>query len=303
MKAVSAALLLILLGACAGGPSAPQRPLAPAHVEAGAIVGGARLALSSWAPEGRPRAVILALHGFADYGPSTFAGAASFWARRGFLTYAYDQRGFGRNESRGQWPGAARLVVDFREVAALIRARHPGLPLFVIGHSMGGAVALAGFGEGVAADGLVLAAPAVWGGDRLPARYRAAAWTAALLFPDHRWTGDGVITIQASDNIPLLIKLGRDPLYLSAPSSRELLGLVRLMDAAVAAAPRVCAPVLTLYGEKDQVAPKEAVLAAHDALSGPKTLRLYEEGWHLLFRDLDARRVWRDVAAWMEARS
>ncbi len=43
--------------------------------------------------------------------------------------------------------------------------------------------------------------------------------------------------------------------------------------------------------------------AAHEALAGPKTLILYPEGWHLLFRDLQAARVWRDVGDWMEARS
>ncbi|MEX2520994.1 MAG: alpha/beta hydrolase, partial [Paracoccaceae bacterium] len=93
--------------------------------------------------------------------------------------------------------------------------------------------------------------------------------------------------------------LGRDPLYLSHPSSREFMGLIRLMDRAVAAAPRIAIPTLTLYGERDEVAPRVAVLAAHAALAGPKRLIIYDEGWHLLFRDLQRERVWRDAADWM----
>lgn len=299
LKAALAALLF--LAGCAGGPLVEPQPLAPALIEGAALAGGARLALSAWAPEGAPRAVILALHGFGDYGPSTFEGPARYWASRGFLTYAWDQRGFGRNESRGRWPGAEALIADFRAAAAAARAAHPGLALFVVGHSMGGAVALAGLADGAEADGVILAAPAVQGGAALPLLWRAVAWAGALLLPEKRWTGEGIVRIRASDNDAALIALARDPLYLAPPSSREFMGLVRLMDRAVEAAPRLSLPALTLYGEKDEVAERSAVLAAHEALAGPKTLILYPEGWHLLFRDLQRERVWRDVADWMEA--
>lgn len=291
--------LFLLLSACVGGPMGAPPSLALAPLQRVAIEGEEQLALSVWAPDDTPRAIILALHGYGDYGLSTFDGPARYWAARGFTTYAYDQRGFGRNESRGRWPGAEALIADFQEISAWIRRRHPGLPLFVIGHSMGGAVALAGVADGAQADGLILAAPAVWGGAQLPLLYRGAAWSGALLFPEKRWTGTGLVTIQASDNIEALIALGRDPIYLSHPSSREFMGLIRLMDRAVAAPPRIVIPTLTLYGERDEVAPEAAVLTAHEALAGPKRLILYDEGWHLLFRDLQRERVWRDAAEWM----
>ncbi|MEM7525901.1 MAG: alpha/beta fold hydrolase, partial [Pseudomonadota bacterium] len=270
-----------------------------------------------WAPDetqdGGPRAIILALHGFGDYAPLTFDGPGGYWADRGFVVYAYDQRGFGRNESRGRWPGADALIADARAAAAAARAAHPGLPLFLLGHSMGGGVALAAAAvgdppenqpgdPGGIADGLILAAPAVWGGDRLALPYRAAAWGGALLFPEKRWTGEGVVRIQASDNIEALRALGRDQLYLHRPSSREFMGLIRLMDRAVDAAPKVTVPTLTLYGEKDEVTPKEPIKAAHDAIPAEKTMILYENGWHLLFRDLQREVVWADVANWIETR-
>ncbi|MEM7270981.1 MAG: alpha/beta hydrolase, partial [Pseudomonadota bacterium] len=114
--------------------------------------------------------------------------------------------------------------------------------------------------------------------------------------------GEGVVEIQASDNIEVLRSMGRDPLVIGNPSSREFMGLIRLMDRAVAAAPGVEAPVLMLYGAKDEVTPEDPVRAAFAALPGEKSFRLYEEGWHLLFRDLQAKQVWSDVAAWMETR-
>ena len=108
------------------------------------------LAMHRWPSRGPPRAVILALHGFGDAGDLTFDGAAEHWARRGIEVYAPDQRGFGGNASRKRWPGADALVTDAIATAADVRARHPGLPLIVVGHSMGGGVALAAASRGCA---------------------------------------------------------------------------------------------------------------------------------------------------------
>lgn len=297
--ACALALALTLAACAAGGPLPQPRPgsaggAAPRSVEG---AGGRPLALSVWGPQA-PRAVILALHGFGDYGPSTFEAAARHWAERGIRTYAYDQSGFGRNPSRGRWPGAARLVADLRAVAAAIRARHPETPLAVVGHSMGGGVALAA-APGLAADGLVLAAPAIWGGDALPPLHRAAAWLAAAVVPDRRFTGEGVVRIRASDNVAALRRLAGDPLYLAPPSAREMMGLVRLMDRAAAAAPRADLPALLLLGRKDQIVPDRAVASVFARLPGRSAVLRYDEGWHLLFRDRQARRVRADVADWV----
>ncbi|MHA1529229.1 MAG: alpha/beta fold hydrolase [Alphaproteobacteria bacterium] len=289
------ALALALAGCAVGGPlTAPSGPPPMPHL---AAADGTPLAVSEW-PAGEPRAVILAVHGFGDYGPSTFARAARFWAGRGIATYAYDQRGFGRNISFGRWPGAAALADDLRAVAAQLRARHPCLALIVVGHSMGGGVVLAAAGQGLDADGLVLAAPAIWGGDELNPLHRLAAWSVAALLPERRFTGEGVVEIQASDNIAMLRALGRDPRYLRPPSAREILGLVRVADMAEAAAPSVGLPALMLLGVKDEIVPEAAARRVFARLTGPRRVIEYQEGWHMLFRDLRAERVWRDVADW-----
>lgn len=255
------------------------------------------MALTEWRPEGDAKAVILAVHGYGDYGPSTYAEAAAEWAERGIATYAYDQRGFGRNPSNADWPGHEALTDDLSRVSALIRQRHPGVPLTMVGHSMGGAVVAAALGEGRAqADGAVLLAPAFWGGPHLSPVLRAMAWSAARISPDKRWTGEGVVRIQASDNVEMLRALGRDPLYVRAPSSREFLGLIRLMDRAWAAAPALALPVLTLYGANDQVIPERPVREAHARMPGALPFGDVPEGWHMLLRDLKAEAPRRAVA-------
>lgn len=256
------------------------------------------LVTSEWIPN-QPKAVILALHGYGDYGKLTFQRAAEFWESQGIATIAVDQRGFGRNASFGHWPGAEGLIEDAATLSRQVRERFPDLPMTVIGHSMGGGVAAAAAPNGLIADRLVLAVPAIWGGSLLNPLYRASAWIAAGLFPQRRLSGRGVVRIQASDNIEALRELGRDSRYLAPPSARELHGLVRLTDLAEAAAPNVQVPTLLLLGSKDQIVVNSAARQTFARFAGPQHLVEYQDGWHLIFRDLQAERVWRDVANWV----
>ena len=90
---------------------------------------------------GEVKAVILALHGFNDYS-NAFEGPGEAWAERGIATYAYDQRGFGAAPERGLWPGRAALAADAATAAQILRRLYPRVPLYLLGDSMGGAVAV-----------------------------------------------------------------------------------------------------------------------------------------------------------------
>ncbi|MBP7242544.1 alpha/beta fold hydrolase [Amaricoccus sp.] len=271
--------LALLAAACAGPP--------PADPE---------VRLRSWPARGETRATILALHGFGDTGATAWAEAARYWTSRGIAVYAPDQRGFGENPSWRRWPGAEALVSDATQLSHIVRARHPGVPLVVVGHSMGGGVALAAAAAGLDADALVLAGPAIAGGDALNPVLRAGAWTMAALMPDRRWTGDGVVDISPTDNIEAIRRTVADPRFFGDPSSRELWGLVRIMDMAAAAAPSVETPTLTLMGAHDEVLRPDRVESVHDRIPAAAGWRLYPEGWHWLFRDLHGGIVLEDVA-------
>jgi acylglycerol lipase len=254
------------------------------------------LAMTRWPSDGPPRAVILALHGFGDAGPLTFAAAAAHWSERGIAVYAPDHRGFGANFSRKRWPGADALISDAVAHSRQLRASHPGLPLVVVGHSMGAGIALAAAAQGLEADALVLAGPAIAGGPALSPIARASARALAAIAPDRRWTGRGLVDIQPTDNFDTLIAVATDPRHFGDPSSREILGLVEIMDRAAAAAPAVTTPTWTLMGAQDEILRPERVRSVHDTIPGGVGFRLYPDGWHWLFRDLQAPLVWREVA-------
>jgi alpha-beta hydrolase superfamily lysophospholipase len=287
-------LALVGLTACTPALDPPARPEVSRRAAPETVAEG--LILTRWETAGPPRAVILALHGFGDSGTLAFDEAAAYWAGRGIAVYALDQRGFGGNASRRNWPGPETLVADAVNVSRRVAGSHPGLPIVVVGHSMGAGVALAGVPAGLRADGLVLAGPAIAGGDALNPVYRAGSWALAAALPEKRWTGGNLVQIRVSDNAEALERVQKDPRFFGDPSSRELYGLVQLMDAAAAAAPAVAIPTLTLMGAHDEVLRPDQVRRVHDRIPGASGYILYPDGWHWLFRDLNGAQVWADVA-------
>jgi alpha-beta hydrolase superfamily lysophospholipase len=269
---------------------------------------GERLPLREWLPKGRPRAVVLALHGFNDYS-NAFAIPAPIWAKDGIATFAYDQRGFGRAPMRGRWAGIYRLDADAAEASRLLHARYPGLPLYILGESMGGAVAITAVAGSAGAplpycDGIILAAPAVWGRSTMSLFERAALWFGDNLFPWAKFTGQG-LGVVASDNIPMLIALGRDPLVIKATRVGTLNGLVNLMSAALRAAPHIHhVPILLLYGQHDELVPKGPTRKFIAELTrrerADSRVAIYAQGYHMLLRDLDGRLVADDIASWID---
>lgn len=286
-------LCLLALAACAVPPPGGPAPAETARPVADAPAG---LAVEVWPARGRTRAAILALHGFGDANDLTFEGAARAWSARGIAVYAPDQRGFGANATRKRWPGDGALVADAVALSRWVRTRNPGVPLVVVGHSMGGGVALAAAADGLDADGLVLAGPAIAGDEALNPFLRAGGRVLATVAPEKRWTGEGLVAIRPTDNLDALRRAAADPRHFADPSSRELYGLVRLMDRAAEAAPRVRIPTLVLVGAHDEVLRPAQIATVARRIPGLVAVVDYPDGWHWLFSDRQAPRVWNDVA-------
>ncbi len=287
--------------------AAPEPRPRPRFAETGFVTAdGRELPLRKWLPEGEARAVILALHGFNDYGNS-FAGPGEAWAKRGIATYAYDQRGFGAAPERGLWPGRAVLAADAATAAQILRRLYPRVPLYLLGESMGGAVAAVAMTQESGTpvpdvDGIVLTAPAVWGRATMDVLPRLALWAGARLMPGLTLTGRG-LEKKPSDNIAMLRALSRDPLVIKATRVDAIFGLVDLMDAALASAPRLDVPLLVMYGAKDEIVPRTPIRRFVGSLPPEcrrrARLAWYEDGYHMLLRDLEGPVVIADVANWV----
>lgn len=298
-------VILLALAACAPRVQEYTPPYAPPAIVNGMLVTGNSKALPvrAWLPESGQgtKAVIVAVHGFNDYSYA-FRLPGHYFAAQGVGLYAYDQRGFGDTDDRGIWAGRKNLVEDLKQMVLSVREQHPDTPLYLLGESMGGAVVInalseEGFPE---VEGAILSAPAVWGSSTMPTLYRAALWTSAHTVPWMELTGRN-LKILATDNIPLLREMGRDPLIIKSTRIDAIYGIVQLMDSAFRNANRVKVPLLLLYGKNDQVIPHEPILAVTDTLATRYKLVYYPSGFHMLLRDLSSEVVMDDVVAWVSA--
>lgn len=293
--------VLSLAAGCVSFPAAPAPTTTPAIAgEAVASVDGARLGLTTWRAAA-PVAALVAVHGMNDYA-GAFALAGPYWAGRGVTVYAYDQRGFGRSPDQGHWPGGAALKQDLRAVVAAARADNPSLPVYVVGHSMGAAVVMAAMRDApLDVDGVILAAPGIWGGASMPIFYRASLNLAAMFAPGKTLTGERAGR-QASDNIEFLRGMYRDPNIIKDTRLDAVLGAVRIMGEAYDASDEIGGDILFLYGEKDEIIPVKKMRKAAARLCGAVTVRSYADSWHLVFADLRREPVLSDVADWIETK-
>ena len=329
--AILSALLLLLISCATPRVAAPGgESVVPALVEGYSGEGyflardGRELPLRMWLPQEKngqsqvvPGAVIAALHGFNDYS-NAFETTGIFLARRGIATYAFDQRGFGAGPQAGLWAGVTAMTNDAHDFVRVLRRRYPGVPLFFLGESMGAAVIMASMTEDAsssvaAVDGVILLAPAVWARETMSPLQVGLLWLVAHTMPGVQLTGQG-LRIRASDNNTMLRALSADPLVIKETRVDAMYGLSNLMDAALASAPLVAkmrAPMLILYGRRDEVIPIEPVAVMLERLpdngdgnggddgGGEITLGVYDRGFHMLTRDLQGWRVMEDMAAWI----
>nr|WP_245528409.1 alpha/beta fold hydrolase [Gluconobacter morbifer] len=196
------------------------------------------------------KAVILALHGYGDSRDAWEFDAQRFTVKRLELV-APDLRGFGQTADRGGWSSTARMVQDAREEVAWIHRHYPGVPVYVMGESMGGAVALL-LDASPAPDiaGTILLAPAAL---KIGEPWETLMGGIDLVAPDWRLDGSAVPGHRvASDNIRALRRMYFDPLTQHSSTIHPLYGLTRLMHAAYDAAPKARLPLLIVFGSRDQ---------------------------------------------------
>lgn len=298
--------LLLALPGCMPTIHSPAPPVMAAQLlnHRYLTADGDLLPLNAWLPsQGPVNAVIIAVHGFNDYS-HFFQQPGEFFSQHGIACYAYDQRGFGGSPQRGFWAGEASYGQDLTSFIRLVQQRHPNTPVYLLGESFGAAVAITAMtgADKPNVTGLILSAPAVWSRATMPWYQQALLWSLAHTVPSLTLTGRHV-KIQASDNIPMLKALGRDPLVIKATRVESLYGLAELMDTAQSQAGQLPQTSLLLYGDHDQLIPPPPMyrFIGHFSSTPHKTIAIYKNGYHMLLRDLNAPVVWRDILAWIQS--
>lgn len=263
----------------------------------------------------RTRAVLITIHGLS--------GAASdFWMldealpRRGIAVCGLELRGMGNDPEagrRGDVASASAWQRDLLTFHDLIRAEHPGAPVYWYGESLGSLVALHAFadrkrkGEGDALPaGLIVSSPiAGYRAKPSPLKHFAIR-TAMVLTPWRRVDIERLAGIRDEDvrvttDTTHQSRMAVTPHYVPEFTLRLLRGIMRLAHSRPRALEELQCPLLVLASPNDVISSPEQVREYFaGAASRDKTLLWYDRSHHLLLHDVQREEVLRDVTGWLE---
>jgi alpha-beta hydrolase superfamily lysophospholipase len=254
---------------------------------------GGRLAARTWEPDDGPRYVALLAHGYGEH-VGRYEHVAAALVARGAVVCAVDHVGHGRSEGERVLIADIEAVVDdLHAVDVRAREEHPGLPVVLVGHSMGGLIAARyaqRYGDTLAA--LVLSGPVV--GD-----WAAAAHLLAL--PELPDTPLDSGTLSRDPAVGEAYEA--DPLVWHGPFKRPTLESWQRALAAIEAGPDLGdLPLLWVHGADDLLVPVEGSRPGVAHLGGGRhTERIYAGARHEVFNETNADEVLADVTAFLDA--
>lgn len=272
------------------------------HVQGHREIASGRSAYwQAWLPSAQARGVVVIVHGFGEHS-ARYGHVGTRLAAAGFAAYAADHRGHGRTEGRRANVERMALIVD--DLGSFVRfavERHPGVAVFMVGHSLGGLIALQyATGPGTALDGLVLSGPLVQVTAGSAVLRRVAGVLSALL-PD---LGVASLDAEAISRDPAVVSAYReDPLVhhdkVPARTGAEMLVATEALPARL---PALTMPLLLLHGTDDRICAPAGSTMVHEGVSSPdKTLRQYEGLYHEIFNEPEQDEVLTDLISWLEA--
>jgi alpha-beta hydrolase superfamily lysophospholipase len=261
---------------------------------------GGKIAYRSWLPEGAPRAALVICHGFNSHA-GQYDWPAQQFAGKGLAVYAADLRGRGKSDGTPRFfvNSMDEYVSDLSGMIKLAKTRHPGLKVFLLGHSAGGATAVAyTLDHQSELAGLICESFA----------YRVPGPMFALgLF---KWLGMfipkvGVLKLHNKDfsrDPARVAMLDADPLIKNETQPiGTLAALVRNAERLHAEFPKITLPVFIIHGTSDHATVPAGSQEFFDrAGSKDKQIKLYQDHFHDLLADVGKEDVLADIDAWLD---
>ena len=262
---------------------------------------GIELFVRSWQPAGKARGVVVIVPGFNSHG-GYYLWVADQLVALGLAVTAVDLRGRGKSDGERFYVQAiADYVADVAVTVETAKARQPGLPVFLLGHSAGGVVAcLYALEHQAELAGLICESFAF----QVPAPDFALAVFKGL---SHVWPHAHVLHLNNaffSRDPAVVAAMDADPLIAHETQPTQTLAeLVRADERLKASFPSMTLPLLILHGTADKATrPSGSQLFFDTAGARDKTLKIYEGDFHDLLNDTDKAAVMADITGWLDSR-
>ncbi len=264
---------------------------------------GLRLFEQGWSPAGTPKAVVAIVHGYGEHS-CRYVHVAEELTRNGYAVSTFDLRGHGQSQ------GDPRTFVrsfdehldDLEHFLSRVRERHPGRPLFLFGHSMGGTIStLFAIARQPEIRGLLLSGASLKLSDKYSPSLITLAKIISFVFPKLR-----LLKLDASavSRDPEVVRdYVRDPLvYHGGIPARTGAEMNRAMELIRQRMEALEVPLLIMHGTGDLLADPEGSRQLYDrAESGDKDLRLYEGLYHEILNEPEKAQVLADMVEWLDA--
>lgn len=266
-------------------------------------VGGVRIVYDVWMPDTAVRGVVVLAHGYGEHA-RRYDHVAEHFGQAGLAMYALDHRGHGRaGGKRVRVRHMKEFVADYRTLVLTARKENPGIPLIVLGHSMGGGIAFAyGAQYPDEYDLMVLSGPAIaahTGVSKAKAILGKAVGSILPDLPIEQIDADAVSRdpkVVADYKVDPLVYRGKIP----AGIGKALLVVGETMERT---APGITAPLLVVHGEDDQLVSAAGSRRLVECIGSKDVeLKVYPELYHEVFNEPERDQVLDDVTSWIQAR-
>lgn len=255
-----------------------------------------------WLPaSGQPKAIVCIIHGQGEHG-ERYRGVAEQMTEAGYIVVAYDQLGHGRSEGkRGHISAMSAAIDDAMRLMEEAKDRHPGLPMMLYGHSMGGNIALnCALQRKPEIIGLILTSP--W----LKLAFKPSAvkeWLGryvAFLLPTLPMS-TGLKSEDLFRPSELCIPpIQDDPLNHTTITPKAYLEVQSSGEWALRHGHELHVPLLLMHGTADRVTSFKASKELADSLQERCEWHAKEGGLHELHNDKDGKESIRFIVEWME---
>jgi alpha-beta hydrolase superfamily lysophospholipase len=250
------------------------------------------------------RGDVLVAHGFGEHS-GRYGALTDHLTSHSYSVTAYDHRGHGLSDGLpGHVESFDEYDDDLKKLIASVRAHNQSRPMFLIGHSMGGLIALRYLARTSGTiNGAVISAPLIEVAVPVPAHKLMIARVGARMAP--RFRLDNEINPAHLSRDP---EVGRayaaDPLVNRKVSTKWFAEATRAMQEVAKWAPQIKTPILVMHGTEDRLASVDATKRLFESIgSSDKELVIYPGFYHELFNEPDKQEVFERVTEWLDKRA
>jgi len=264
---------------------------------------GLELYYQSWIPTGKPKTVLVIVHGVAEYS-DRYQNLVDILVPENFAIYTFDQRGHGRSPGqRGFIESWQEYRVDFQCFLQLVHDAHPGLPVFAYGHSQGALIILDLLVNGSNnLGGVIVSGSPLATSDSASPLLVATAKMLSRIWPT--FSLDSPINpAQLSCDARVVQKYQDDPEIFKILTARWGTEYLKTQEEVRRNSSRISNPIFIIHGGEDKLCDPQGSQFLYEHVSSPdKTIKIYPSYFHEIHNEPGHITVIQDIDDWISAR-